>query len=445
VKLDSVTGLPVAGAGFTLYSDAACTAAVASAVSSESGMIALPIANEGTYYLKETTTPAGYKYNGSVYTISARISYEESTDSSGNPVIYERMAISSGLGTAGGAYAIYNTPIQDVDLSVNKVWNDGGFTADRPESIQVVLYRDGEAYDSATLSAANGWSHSWSKLSDAYEWSVDEANVPANYTKSVSSSGNAWTITNTRDTVTIKGVKEWKLNGYEPAIPESVTIHLNANGSRVASTTASAAGGWAFSFSAVPVYANGEKILYTISEDAVADFVPGVSGSAETGFTLTNSYEPGMGSLVISKSVNGSGADKGKAFTFTLTLSGMSGRLNYTGASSGSFDASRPLTFTLAHGQSITVSGILAGTTYTVVENAYSNYSVSSSNASGTIAAGNASHASFVNTYEADDSDAVVIPKTGDTGNGAAMPVMIGLAIMWLGVAIYVIKRKQLV
>ena len=84
-----------------------------------------------------------------------------------------------------------------ISVSVNKVWNDN-HNAIRPASVTVQLYRDGVAYGSAvTLSADNGWRYAWIDLDENASWTVDEAGVPNGYGKSVTHSGNNWTITYT--------------------------------------------------------------------------------------------------------------------------------------------------------------------------------------------------------------------------------------------------------
>jgi hypothetical protein len=84
-----------------------------------------------------------------------------------------------------------------VDISVVKVWNDDGGASARPNSIDVVLLRDGAPYDTYTLTATNYWRHTWSNLSDRYTWTVIEKNVPNNYTVTYSSNHTTLTITNT--------------------------------------------------------------------------------------------------------------------------------------------------------------------------------------------------------------------------------------------------------
>ena len=61
-------GKPLAGATFTLYSDAACTKEIASATSGADGLVAFPKQAAGTYYFKEVSAPVGYSYDaGGVY------------------------------------------------------------------------------------------------------------------------------------------------------------------------------------------------------------------------------------------------------------------------------------------------------------------------------------------------------------------------------------------
>ena len=55
-----------------------------------------------------------------------------------------------------------------------KVWEDGDQETTRPESVRVQLLRDGEVYDTVTLSAENGWRHTWEDLSKQFVWQVIE-------------------------------------------------------------------------------------------------------------------------------------------------------------------------------------------------------------------------------------------------------------------------------
>jgi len=107
------------------------------------------------------------------------------------PVGYEKE-----VSVDGYSFTITNTRIiQPITVNVEKVWKDGN-SKDRPKSVEVVLYRNGEVYETVTLNKDNDWSYSW-ELTDEYDWTVDEASVPKGYKKTVSHDGNDWTITNT--------------------------------------------------------------------------------------------------------------------------------------------------------------------------------------------------------------------------------------------------------
>ena len=84
-----------------------------------------------------------------------------------------------------------------VTRKVLKVWDDGG-TEKRPESVTVQLLRNGNVYDTVTLSEENRWSHTWSGLDRDYTWQIVEADVPESYTVTVTREGITFVVTNTR-------------------------------------------------------------------------------------------------------------------------------------------------------------------------------------------------------------------------------------------------------
>jgi LPXTG-motif cell wall-anchored protein len=107
-----------------------------------------------------------------------------------------------------------------------------------------------------------------------------------------------------------------------------------------------------------------------------------------------------VGSLTISKTVAGDGADTAKVFDFTLTLSDAPGTYTYVGHGVSGGTIKNGDTISLAHGQSITIIGLPAGTTYTVTEKDYSGdgYTMTSTDATGNIVNNTTKAASFTNT-----------------------------------------------
>ena len=88
--------------------------------------------------------------------------------------------------------------VETVSVTANKVWEDAGYE-NRPQTVKLQLYRDGEAYgDAVTVSQAQGWRYVWNGLGKDHVWTVQEAELINGYDVSVTNDGNNWVITNTR-------------------------------------------------------------------------------------------------------------------------------------------------------------------------------------------------------------------------------------------------------
>ena len=108
----------------------------------------------------------------------------------------------------------------------------------------------------------------------------------AGYTSTV----DGYNVTNnhTPATVKVSGTKTWKDNNNQDGIrPSSITVNLLANGRQVASKTVSASDNWQYSFDNLAAYANGQKITYTVTENAVAGYTSTVDG-----YNITNTHNP---------------------------------------------------------------------------------------------------------------------------------------------------------
>lgn len=77
-----------------------------------------------------------------------------------------------------------------------KVWDDEGNEEKRPDRIVVQLLRDGEVWDTVTLSAENDWRCTWVDLSGHHRWTVVEQ-VPQGYTVEITQEGIAFVVRNT--------------------------------------------------------------------------------------------------------------------------------------------------------------------------------------------------------------------------------------------------------
>ena len=87
-------------------------------------------------------------------------------------------------------------PLEEpVRIEVVKLWE--GENPNAPKEVEVQLLRDGEVFDTVTLSAANSWRHTWEDLGAAFEWDVVEKTVLEGYEVLIEKSLHTVSIVNT--------------------------------------------------------------------------------------------------------------------------------------------------------------------------------------------------------------------------------------------------------
>lgn len=132
------------------------------------------------------------------------------------------------------------------------------------------------------------------------------------------------------------------------------------------------------------------------------------TGLIKDGITCTASFinSKNNGVLSIAKTVAGNRGNKSKEFEFTVTFN-TSKTYSYTGIGLDNGTIASGDIIRLADGQSIEITGILEGTSYTVEEADYSSegYVKKSTGETGIISKDTASVAHFTNTYNIDESN----------------------------------------
>lgn len=104
----------------------------------------------------------------------------------------------------------------DINVTAQKIWKlDNGRTA--PDSITVMLRKNGWEYDQAILNEQNGWRYTWYGLNSRYSWTVEEVDVPEGFTMSLRRHGHTFTIVND-DTPVTPGTPE---NPSQPGGPNA--------------------------------------------------------------------------------------------------------------------------------------------------------------------------------------------------------------------------------
>ena len=194
---------------------------------------------------------------------------------------------------------------ETTSITVTKTWDDAdNQDGKRPESIIVNLLANGEIVASQTVKAdeAGNWTYTFKDLPKYANGKEITYTVTEKAVEGYETSVDGFNITNTYTTETteVKGSKTWNdADNQDGKRPESITVRLLANGEEKDSQTVTADenGNWTYSFEKLPKYEAGKEIVYTVTEDAVADYTTEI-----TGYDITNSYAPGKTSVTVTKS-----------------------------------------------------------------------------------------------------------------------------------------------
>ena len=337
-----------------------------------------------------------------------------------------------------------------VDIEVEKSWNDGTDHTKRPSEITVRLYQstsdkeEGDMIATAKLDESGRWKTTFKDMDKCpvnsttpYIYTVKEDPV-AGYESKVTKdeTTDKYTITNTLSTVatgdlwlskTVAGTGEDKekefrfeltmettdgkaLQGSFPLDSgkgkgtKTGTIYFDENGKGIISLK----DGESAYITGLP-----EGTTYDVKETAYVDWTPSLLDNTTWDGTIRknttseikvkNTYEGRQ--LTVQKTVEGSMGSKTKQFQFQLKLTAPAGQvlpteLEYTkGDENGTIKSNGDVyAFTLAHEETIAIKGIPSQSTYTVteVDGESNGYTVTQTNATGTIKADTV--VSFVNT-----------------------------------------------
>lgn len=196
----------------------------------------------------------------------------------------------------GNKWIITNkyTP-EKISLTVNKKWDDAeNQDGIRPDSVKAVLYANSKKVQDIELNENNHWSVSVPNLyknenGKPIQYEIKEITETKGYTSSVSNKGNTWTITNTHkpSKISVSGTKTWKDDGNRDGIrPDSVTVRLFAEGKEIAHKKINAQSDWKYEFTDLDEFKAGQKIAYSITEDAVEGY-----STTYNKFNLINTHD----------------------------------------------------------------------------------------------------------------------------------------------------------
>ena len=183
---------------------------------------------------------------------------------------------------------------EKTSISGQKTWNDNdNQDGKRPSKITVNLLANGLKVASKEVKpdATGNWAYRFDNLDvvddagNVIAYTVSEEPV-AGYETTVEGTN----ISNNRipDMTEVAVKKVWDDKENKDGLrPEKITVRLLADGQEVAVKEITATDNWQASFTDLPVYKDGKKIVYTITEDPVAGYTSKIDG-----FTVTNRHIP---------------------------------------------------------------------------------------------------------------------------------------------------------
>ena len=236
-------------------------------------------------------------------------------------------------GNARDGFTITNSrEVEKTSVAGKKTWNDqNNQDGKRPSSITINLLKNGVKAGSRTVTEADGWKWNFENL-DKYEngkainWSISEDQVDG-YSTAI----NGYDVTNsyTPGKTSVQVTKAWAdRDNQDGKRPENVKVQLLADGKEVEgkTLTLTATNNWTDTFTDLDEYAFGEKIQYSVKEETVGNgYTSVLSGSAEEGFTITNTREPEKISVAGQKTCDDQNNQDGKrpaAITINLLRNG---------------------------------------------------------------------------------------------------------------------------
>lgn len=189
-------------------------------------------------------------------------------------------------GTVADGFTITNTITGKVSVPVTKSW-----VGPEADSVTIHLFADDEEVDSVVLDADHQWQHTFTDLEQykdgvEIQYTIQEDEIENYQSEIIGDATGGFTVKNTNmETITIPVVKNWV--GQEAPV---ITIILLADGKEEDRDTLTKEDGWTLIFEDLPKYdlTDGHEIIYTIQEVKIDGYTTGISGTAEDGFTITN-------------------------------------------------------------------------------------------------------------------------------------------------------------
>lgn len=318
-------------------------------ITDKDGLIHFTNQDIATYHLTETKTLPGYVRDTKTHVIKVM----PETTVENNNLVWKTYISVDGVRQTDNLYTLKNTS-ETTNLTVTKKWDDAndqdgirqnavitlkgtvtlpdGKTEAVPlQKAYTALFKATDTYLSYTFRSIPAYYKGQTIQYTVIENPMDGYTATVGATTGSADKGYAITVTNKHVpqfgdfTVT----KVWDdSNNIDGMRPNSVTIHLNGSDGSSTETTLSNAKDWKYTFKHMPLFdANGNKITYTITEDAVAGYTYTVTNEGRS-FTITNSHVQETFSIPVTKTWEDNGNQDGvRPSAIHVTLMGSDGNV----------------------------------------------------------------------------------------------------------------------
>lgn len=318
-------------------------------ITDKDGLIHFTNQDIATYHLTETKTLPGYVRDTKTHVIKVM----PETTVENNNLVWKTYISVDGIRQTDNLYTLKNTS-ETTNLTVTKKWDDAndqdgirqnavitlkgtvtlpdGKTEAVPlQKAYTALFKATDTYLSYTFRSIPAYYKGQTIQYTVIENPMDGYTATVGATTGSADKGYAITVTNKHvpqfDDFTV--TKVWDdSNNIDGMRPDSVTIHLNGSDGSSTEATLSNAKDWKYTFKHMPLFdANGNKITYTITEDAVAGYTYTVTNEGRS-FTITNSHVQETFSIPVTKTWEDNGNQDGvRPSAIHVTLMGSDGNV----------------------------------------------------------------------------------------------------------------------
>lgn len=233
-------------------------------------------------------------------------------------------------------FEVHNTHIPEtVSKTITKTWKDNeNQDGMRPDSVTVTLTGTNAVSKTATLNEENGWTATFENLpkrdhGNIVTYNVKESDVDG-YEASIVKTEDGFQLINEHDsettmrTVTLVWRDEDNRDGVRP---DTVTYTLHGSDGSEQEKTVNKDDAWAdVVFEDLPVYQNGQRISYTLTESAIDGYTNDIRSSGNT-FTVTNTHIPETVNVDVTKIwTDGENQDGNRPDSISVILTGSDGK-----------------------------------------------------------------------------------------------------------------------